>query len=113
MIRKLTIHNIALIESASIDFHDGMIVLSGETGAGKSIIIDAVNLILGGRTDKNLIRAGCDKASVEALFDDISDNTVKSYLDKEGIDFNEGQIVLYRDFSANGRNNCNLQSREE
>ena len=108
MIRKLTIHNIALIESASIDFHDGMIVLSGETGAGKSIIIDAVNLILGGRTDKNLIRAGCDKASVEALFDDISDNTVKSYLDKEGIDFNEGQIVLYRDFSANGRNNCRI-----
>ena len=66
MIRTLTIHNIALIEHITVEFHKGMTVLSGETGAGKSIIVDAVALILGGRADRELIRTGCDRASVEA-----------------------------------------------
>ena len=69
MIRTLTIHNIALIEHISVEFHNGLTVLSGETGAGKSIIVDAVALILGGRADRDLIRTGCDRASVEAEFE--------------------------------------------
>ena len=58
MIRTLTIHNIALIEHITVHFHKGLTVLSGETGAGKSIIVDAVALILGGRADRDLIRTG-------------------------------------------------------
>ena len=69
MIRTLTIHNIALIEHITVEFHKGVTVLSGETGAGKSIIVDAVALILGGRADRELIRTGCDRASVEAEFE--------------------------------------------
>ena len=69
MIQSLSIRNIALIEQLTILFHNGLQVLTGETGAGKSIIMDAVNLILGGRADRTLIRSGCEKASVEAVFE--------------------------------------------
>ena len=69
MLVSMTVRNIALIENLQIDFHKGMNVLSGETGAGKSIIVDSINLVLGGRADRGLIRSGCEKASVEALMD--------------------------------------------
>ena len=73
MLLSITIRNIALIEELTIPFFKGLHVLTGETGAGKSIVVDAVNLVLGGRADRDLIRTGCDKAYVEAVFD-ISDN---------------------------------------
>ena len=69
MLRSLTIHNLVLIDDLQILFHPGMQVLTGETGAGKSIVVDAVNLILGKRADRSLIRFGSGKASVEAIFD--------------------------------------------
>ena len=72
MLISMTVRNIALIESLTIEFHRGMHVLSGETGAGKSILVDSINLVLGERADRSLIRSGCEKASVEALID-ISD----------------------------------------
>lgn len=68
----MTVRNIALIEQLQLEFQKGMQVLSGETGAGKSIIVDSINLVLGERADRGLIRSGCDRASVEALVD-ISD----------------------------------------
>ena len=108
MIRMLTIHNVALIETVSISFHEGMVVLSGETGAGKSIIIDAVNLLLGGRADKNIIRSGCEKASVEAEFDLIQDSSFNSILEREGIDHECGNVVLFREITTNGRNICRI-----
>ena len=69
MLQTITIKQIALIDECTIEFHDGLQVLTGETGAGKSIVVDSVNLILGGRADRELIRSGCEKASVEAVFD--------------------------------------------
>ena len=72
MLVSMTVRNIALIEQLQIEFQKGMQVLSGETGAGKSIIVDSINLVLGERADRGLIRSGCDRASVEALVD-ISD----------------------------------------
>ena len=108
MIRTLTIHNVALIESVSIGLHDGMIVLSGETGAGKSIIIDAVNLILGGRADRDLIRSGCERASVEAVFEAVHDRLLDDLLEREGIEQNGDSVTLYREFSLNGRNTCRI-----
>ena len=62
MLESLTIHQIALIDDVTIHFHQGMHALTGETGAGKSIVVDAVTLVLGGRADRDLIRTGCDKA---------------------------------------------------
>ena len=73
MLLELTITNIALIESLRIEFAQGFNVLTGETGAGKSIVVDSVNLALGGRADREIIRTGAEKASVQALFD-ISGN---------------------------------------
>lgn len=72
MLSNLKIENIAIIESAEIEFSDGLNVLSGETGAGKSIIIDAISSVLGERTSKDLIRTGASRAKVTALFQEIS-----------------------------------------
>ena len=68
MISELTINNLAIIDTTKVSFKPGFNVLTGETGAGKSIIIDAISLLLGGRADTVLIRAGCDKAIVEGVF---------------------------------------------
>ena len=68
MLKYLHIENIAVIERSDIEFSDGFNVLTGETGAGKSIVIDSINAVLGERTSKDLIRAGCEKAEVSALF---------------------------------------------
>ena len=69
MLVSMTIRNIALIEQLELTFGKGLHVLSGETGAGKSIIVDSLNLVLGERADRGLIRSGCERASVEALID--------------------------------------------
>ena len=108
MIRKITIHNIALIEEITLDFHTGMHVLSGETGAGKSIIVDAVSLLLGGRADKNLIRSGCENASVEAEFDAEGLAGPHSVMKQEEIDDESETIILYREISRSGRNTCRI-----
>ena len=108
MIQSLTIRNIVLIENLTIRFQQGMQVLSGETGAGKSIVVDAVNLILGGRADRGLIRTGCDKASVEAVFDVPGNREIADILERESIDYDGGTVVLYREISASGRNVCRV-----
>lgn len=108
MIRKITIHNIALIEEISLEFHAGMHVLSGETGAGKSIIIDAVSLLLGGRADRDLIRNGCERASVEAEFDAEGLHIPHSVLARESIDDEDETIILYREITRGGRNTCRI-----
>ena len=108
MIKSLIIRNIALIESVSLHFHHGLTVLSGETGAGKSIIIDAINIILGERADRNLIRSGCDKAYVEAEFEIETIPEFEDILAQESIESDGGLITLYREFSQNGRNVCRI-----
>ena len=77
MLKSLHIENIAVIEKTDIDISRGFNVLTGETGAGKSIIIDSINAVLGERTSKELIRFGCNKAEVTALFCDVSDSSRK------------------------------------
>ncbi|MBQ8072663.1 MAG: DNA repair protein RecN [Clostridia bacterium] len=107
MIQSLTIRNIVLIEELTIRFQPGMQALSGETGAGKSIVVDAVNLILGGRADRSLIRTGEDKASVEAIFDATGNPEAQAVLRREGIDAEDG-LVLYREMTASGKNVCRV-----
>ena len=108
MICTLTIHNIALIEHITVAFHDGMTVLSGETGAGKSIIVDAVTLILGGRADRELIRSGCERASVEAEFETDSTDGISAVFDRESIEWDGRSIIIFREISQNGRNICRI-----
>ena len=108
MLESLTIRHIALIDEASITFHRGLQVLTGETGAGKSIVVDAVNLILGGRADRDLIRTGCDKASVEAVFNASGQIKVRAFMENECIEYDGQTVTVYREVSQNGKNICRV-----
>lgn len=104
MLCQLSIRNIALIEDLTIEFTQGLNVLTGETGAGKSIVIDAMNLALGERADRDLIRAGQEKARVEALFDVSGCEAAVQELEGMGVDVSDGQLVVTRELSLSGRN---------
>ncbi len=110
MLLQLSIRNIAVIESAEIAFGAGLNILSGETGAGKSIIIDSVNLILGERADRTLIRTGADSGYVEALFDISGCPKVRKTL-YEMYEDNDGELVISRELSSVGRNTCRINGR--
>ena len=108
MLQSLRISNIALIENLSVRFHDGMHALTGETGAGKSIVVDAVNLVLGARADRTLIRSGCEKASVEAEFMITGQEKTSEILEREGIDAEGDLLTAYREITVSGRNTCRV-----
>lgn len=103
MLQTLTIRNIALIESLTIEFGRGLHTLTGETGAGKSIIVDAVNLVLGGRADRTLIRTGTEKASVEAVFGEEALALADVWLREQEIDPEGGPLILSREITVAGR----------
>ena len=108
MILSMRMHNIALIEDLELEFHDGLHVLTGETGAGKSIVVDAVNLVLGGRADRDLIRTGTDKAWVEAVFDSCGSKEVAQWAENQSLEDFDGIVTLYREISRTGRNLCRV-----
>lgn len=107
MLKDLIINNIAVIENAEVVFFDGFNVLTGETGAGKSIIVDSINAVLGERTSRDIIRGGCDKAQVVAVFQDVSNECEKVFSDF-GIESDEGQYIVQRTITAAGKNNCRI-----
>lgn len=108
MLLELSIENIALIESLRIEFAAGFNVLTGETGAGKSIVVDSVNLALGGRADRDIIRTGTEKGSVQALFDISHNEGALAYAREQGIDAEDGLIAVRRELSRGGRNICRV-----
>ena len=108
MLIGLKIENIAVIESAELEFDSGLNVMTGETGAGKSIVIDAINAVLGERTSRELIRSGCDSAKVCASFSDIGEET-KNILDEMGIEnMSDNTLVLSRSLNSSGKNICRI-----
>ena len=104
MLRELHIENIAIIEKADIEFYNGFNVMTGETGAGKSIVIDSLNAVLGGRTTRELVRHGAERATVTAVFD--SDG-VESWLQENDIDV-EDELIIQRKISAEGKSACRI-----
>ncbi|MBQ9264718.1 MAG: DNA repair protein RecN [Clostridia bacterium] len=107
MLLSLTIRNIALMDQMQVDFSTGLHVLTGETGAGKSILVDAVALLLGGRAQKELIRKGEEKARVEGLFDVSDCPPVRAMLKEQELD--EGnELILCREITAQGRSSCRV-----
>jgi len=107
MLVQLSVENIAIIEKLAIEFEDGLNILTGETGAGKSILIDAINALLGGRISRDIIRLGEDKAKVEAVFE-IPDKLI-NVLDDMGIEPSEdGTLIISRQFSVSGKNICRV-----
>lgn len=108
MLKTLVIENIAVIKKAQIEFTSGLNVLTGETGAGKSIVVDSINAILGERTSRELVRAGSDNAFVNAYFEDINDD-VKLKLNEYDIPVEEdGSLLLSRKISAGGKSVCRV-----
>ena len=102
MLANLSIRDVVLIDSLDLDFSAGLSVLTGETGAGKSILLDALGLALGGRSDVNLIRKGADHAAVSAAFDAPSGHPARALLDEHGLNA-DGPIVLRRLVGLDGR----------
>lgn len=108
MLKTLVIENIAVIKKAQIEFTSGLNVFTGETGAGKSIVVDSINAILGERTSRELVRAGSDNAFVNAYFEDINDD-VKLKLNEYDIPIEEdGTLLLSRKISAGGKSVCRV-----
>lgn len=107
MLERLHIKNIAVIDEAEIEFNNGFNVLTGETGAGKSIIIDSINMVLGERTSKSIIRNGEKKAVVEALFS-IDNPEIEKILEENGIETEDGMLIIYRDLNTDGKSLCKI-----
>lgn len=105
MLQSLYIENIAVIEKTSIEFQKGLNILTGETGAGKSILIDALCAVLGERTSKDLVRTGAEKALVTAQFTDLSQEIVRE-MEEMGIPDEEATLLLQRMIRADGKNVC-------
>src|ERR1044072_1261425 len=103
MLTELRIRNFAIIASLTLPLSDGLNMLSGETGAGKSIIVGALGFLLGERGSADLIRTGSDKATVEGVFDISRCSAVAAMIDERGIDADEGTVVLKREISSAGR----------
>lgn len=104
MLRELSIRNLAVIEEVQISFHNGFHVLTGETGAGKSILIDALSLLVGGRGSADMVRFGCDKAEMEALFDMPTQHPVWNIMRRLGVQFSmEEMLVIRRELSTQGK----------
>ena len=111
MILNLYIENIAVIEKTSIDFSDGFNVMTGETGAGKSIVIDSINLILGHRAPKDIIRTGSERAFISATFDSLS-SEVTELIENLGYSIDEdGLLIIQREINLNGKGTCRINSR--
>ena len=110
MLRSLHIENIAVIRRADVDFREGLSVLTGETGAGKSMIIDSINLLLGNRVSREMIRSGESRAVVSAVFDELSEGTAQR-LEELGFSCEEGALMLQRTVSADGRSQTRLNGQ--
>lgn len=104
MLTQLHIENIAVIEKADIEFRKGLTVLTGETGAGKSIVVDSLGAVLGARTSRELVRTGADKGIVTAVFET---NNADKWLEDNDIDL-EDEIIIQRRISAEGKNSCRV-----
>ena len=105
MLKSLQIRNYALIEELSVPFSSGLVIITGETGAGKSIIVDALGLVLGERASSEAVRTGCDKAIVEGIFDVTGNARVTELLQANELDTSE-ELIVRREVSARGQSRC-------
>lgn len=110
MLSKLFVQNIALIDKLELNLNNGLNILTGETGAGKSIIIDSINFVLGERADRTLIRHGSDYAIVEAVFDEYLTEEIKSCLDDIGIECEE-ILIIKRKMTTDNKNECRINNQ--
>ncbi|EPR13225.1 DNA repair protein RecN [Ruminiclostridium papyrosolvens] len=110
MLLQLDIQNIALIDKISLEIAPGLNVLTGETGAGKSILIDSINAVLGERVNRDIIRNGKEKAFIEAVFE-YDSTYINDILNELGIEHEDGSLILSREISLSGKNTCRINGR--
>jgi DNA repair protein RecN (Recombination protein N) len=103
MLRELRIRNLAVVETVTVPFEDGLNVLTGETGAGKSILVDAILLVRGARAQSDVIRTEAEGATIEAVFDVAADGPVAAVMDTAGLTLHDGELVVRRDLTRAGR----------
>ena len=111
MLELLHIENIALIQEADIQFRPGFNALTGETGAGKSIVIDALGAVLGGRTSRDLVRTGADRAFVSAEFSQVAPGPAGPGGGRRPAPDEDGRLLLQRELTADGKNLCRVNGR--
>ncbi|MCM1133112.1 MAG: DNA repair protein RecN [Ruminococcus flavefaciens] len=110
MLKEIYIKNLAVIREAVIPLADKLNIFTGETGAGKSILINGINAVLGQRCSKNIVRTGCDKAVITALFVNLSED-VRAKLSELGVDYDNNEITVTREISADGRSVARINGR--
>ena len=110
MLVEFQVVNFGLMEEVTLTFDKGLTVFTGETGAGKSMLIDALGVLLGGRANADFIRHGAQQARLEGVFTNLA-ATVAADLESEGYAVEEGQLLLYRELNTSGRNVCKVQGR--
>ncbi len=106
MLLEVRIKNFVIIDSLTVTFNNGLNILTGETGAGKSILIDAISGILGEKVTTDMIRTGFDRASLEATFDIAKKQEIRSLLEESGIPNEDETLIIQREFFANGKGRC-------
>ena len=110
MLRELNIENLAVIQKADICFSENLNIFTGETGAGKSVLVNSINAVLGQRIKKDIIRTGCEKAMVSALFTGIDDSSA-AVLESFGIDFSDDEIIISREIHSDGRSTARINGK--
>ena len=110
MLAELHVENFGLMEAVRLSFGQGLTVFTGETGAGKSMLIDALGVLLGGRASADLIRHGEAQARIEGVFEDLASENLRR-LEEAGYPVEEGQLFLYREINTSGKNICRVQGR--
>ncbi|HZP81406.1 MAG TPA: DNA repair protein RecN [Chthonomonadaceae bacterium] len=111
MLQSLSIRNFAIIDRLDLEFGAGFQVMTGETGAGKSIIIDALNLILGGRAGTEMVRGGAERAVIDAVFAIRGSDEVQRIVQEMGFELEDDQLFLSREVAANGKSSCRIMGR--
>jgi DNA repair protein RecN (Recombination protein N) len=111
VIAELAVENYAVIERVRVRFHRGLNLLTGETGSGKSIVVDALGLLFGGRASADMVRAGADRARISGIFEVTSNAALTRLLDDAGIDIEENELLVEREILANGKSRAFVASR--
>src|SRR5262249_15278935 len=111
MLQSLSIRNFAIIDRLEVEFYPGLNVLTGETGAGKSILMGALTVILGGRAGAELVRGEADKATIDAVFDIRRSQELQRAVTDQGFELEDGLLYLSREVAANGRSSARISGR--
>lgn len=111
MLRELRVRDLALIREARLEFSPGLNVLTGETGAGKTVLVEALTLLLGGRGDSGMVRPGAERLELEAAFDLRGNESLRKYLEEEGLDSEGGELIMRRVLGSDGRGRCYVNDR--